>query len=545
MKIRELTQRLAKSTQATALRQNQLLRGLHLSSTSTNVIKPSAACRPMHTRVAGMFRPLTTIRSRQLSTHILHITDSEGTNALIDSINKSNIVSYHPDNGLDFKKVNGTPHFIFGGDAPDRGNKDLSLTQMLVDFKKRYPDKVNLIVGNREVTKNRYLELAPELIRERILHSAPPFWLLPQQHTAPLDYAKISMIAEGKHDNIEKYINSLSISQCQLIYLKWMLEKTMGCPHTFRYRREELTQLLKRNILDEEVLQSFIRATSPNGIMGEYLQLAEVGVIVPNTNVLAVHGGITEANVGRVPESNDIIPDAKKWISTSNNWYQEQIKKWINYKPIKLTPPAHTELDKASLPAKDKGSWIITANMLDKNRQFIDISPIVNDYLSDNGISIVLTGHQPSGDHPAILRSVTNRVVFINGDTGYAKINPTNPDDTRGVACHTTEIQADLQHADIQIKAVLSDSTAVQTRLTVTDSKIEGDNHIGKVLLDQRLVQCRLENGDYRLIHQKGFQVTYSILSEKELEKQLSIKIQQSLSNVDSHHSLSKIRNNA
>ena len=455
------------------------------------------------------------------SSSIFHITDSEGSESFFTAINNSSIVNYDPLQGLSFQNIQDRPCFIFGGDVTDRGNNDLAITKLLVEFKKRYPENVFLLAGNREIIKGRFkIELAPHMIRKRLLDSQSPRWLA--QPTVPLDYVKKEMSENKYYKSVEDYVNSLSIEQCQIIYLRWMLEKTMGCPHSFRYRREELAKSNPgKDVSDEEVLQSFLQQTTPDGVTGQYLQLAQVGVIVPGTGVLAVHGGLQPTNLGRIPgmdPGEKRIEDARLWIKELNNWFSKQIKYWIDFKPVELTIPACTELDDCILQPPSKPKSVITEWMLNNQRQFIEPPQEVSQYLRDNRIHVVLTGHQPCGDHPAILRTAYN-ALFINGDTGYAAFAQSNPDDTRGVTSHTLEIVASSDQANIRIEAVLPDKTFVTTKLTVTPEKIGSDAYVGRVSADNQLVQCRLTNGDYRLIQQKGFQVDYLTLSPADVEK--------------------------
>ena len=465
-------------------------------------------------------------RARRLPTRVLHITDSEGSSVFFKTLKNNSVVHYHPDKGLYFNKKIPKPYFIFGGDVTDRGKHDREITKLLVDFKRREPHRVALLAGNREIKNNRFkIELDQDLIRARLLRTPSPRWLPENERTVPLDYVIADMSAKGRRVNtqdnsaITSHVNSLSIEECQLIYLRWMLEKTMGCPHTFRYRREEMAQSLqKTDISDVDVLRNFLQETAPDGLMGQYLQLAQVGVIVPDTCILAVHGGLTETNIGKLPEmsaQDKPITDVKLWIKLFNEWYAEQIKQWIHFKPTELTVPGCAKLDESALPLPGKNKTIITSDMLSKDRGFIDIPAIVRDYLIKNKIYVVLTGHQPSGDHPAILRN--GNVIFINGDTGYAKFNPGNPDDTRGEAFHVLEITAAADEADIFIRAALADGTPSTTNLFTSKNKFCGDEYIGRILSDERLVQCKLSEDQYRLIYQNGRQVKYSTMQEREL----------------------------
>jgi hypothetical protein len=465
------------------------------------------------------------------ASQILHLTDFEGTRFFFDAINKSKVVSYHPETGLHFTNNNLKQHFIFGGDATDRGSHDLAITEMLIDFKKRHPNDVTLLAGNREIKNGRFsIELAEPFIRERLLHSQQPRWL--QQQTVPRDYVIARMKIENVYTNenpeaIKKYVDSLSIAQCQLIYLQWMLEKTMGCPNTFRYRREEISKKMLRMATEEDVLQSFLIETAPTGLMGQFLQHAQVGIIIPEARLLAVHGGLSTFNIGRIPDmsmTEQRIHHAQQWIKQFNDWYVEQIQYWIRFKPQQLTQPGCTALDDSVLPTPKKPKYIMTADMLNPDRNFKDIPSDVSQYLRQNNISIVLTGHQPCGDHPVLLRNADNNILFVNGDTSYANATPQSLGDTRGDVYHTVEISVDRLSTDVVIEAKLSDGTTVTTKLCITPNQIQGDPYIGTVISDGRLVQCKLPSDDYRLVQQQGFKVSYSTLTAIELAKILENK---------------------
>jgi hypothetical protein len=461
-------------------------------------------------------------------TRILHITDTEGTSYFPKAIKRSKIVSLS-DNGLDFTSGTGAPFFIFGGDATDRGALDLATTQLLVDFKQRYPDNVALLVGNREVKNSRFsIELAPQHIRQRLLYSQQPRWLT--KPTSPLMYLKAWFQAQKKEfKNDEQLVSAaetLSIEQCQLIYLRWMLEKTMGCPNTFEYRREELQRRVNHKVDDYEVLLNFMQETSPTGLMGEYLTLGQMGVIVPDTSVLAVHGGLTEFNIGRVPgmsAKDQPVLNAQLWIDTLNAWYTRQIQLWRDFHPTAdLTEPACTALDEEVLPIPGKHKSVVTADMLSESRQFKPIPDSVSQYLLANNISVVLTGHQPCGNHPAIVRNSSNNLLCINADTGYAQFDPNNTHDTRGTSGHTLEIIATPNQTSVLISATISNSSSADTTLIVTPNEITGDDYIGKFLKDDYLVQCKLINGNYQLARQEGFEVNYQIKPVAEIESELA-----------------------
>jgi hypothetical protein len=456
---------------------------------------------------------------------VLHITDAEGdVDFFIKSIRQSCMVNYNPDRGLSFARGaygSAIPHLIFGGDATDRNTGDLAIIEMLLQFKKEYPDQIHLLVGNREITKMRLQsELAPDSIRQRLMYTSSPRWL-PNQPTVPLDYVKARL--EKNHlptdmSFIHSYINSLSTKDCQLIYLHWMLEKTMGCPHTFRYRREELIRKYARDVTDKEVLNNFIKESSPDGLTGQYLQRAKLAVLIPNTGILAMHGGMTEENVGCIPEGKERFSNAQRWVDELNRWYDAQVSNWVGQakKPIVANQPfipANSALDEAALPIPNKSKSIITATMFNDSQ--FSIGPAVDKFLADNGIHVVLTGHQPCGDFPRIRRH--ENTILVNGDTGRAKSDPANPDDTRGHASHALEISASKKGAKIEINATLPDGAAIYNKLMAPLGEGMGDKFIGSVTRGNEIVQCRLPNGHYRLAHQDGFKFTYREVMAAEL----------------------------
>jgi hypothetical protein len=68
---------------------------------------------------------------------------------------------------------------VFGGDAVDKGPGDIRLCRQLVSLKRRHPERVFLLVGNRDLNKLRY---AAELSAEDM---ARPASEIPRPHWDP------------------------------------------------------------------------------------------------------------------------------------------------------------------------------------------------------------------------------------------------------------------------------------------------------------------------------------------------------------------------
>mmetsp|Transcript_5783 Transcript_5783/g.14198 ORF Transcript_5783/g.14198 Transcript_5783/m.14198 type:complete len:101 (+) Transcript_5783:278-580(+) len=84
-----------------------------------------------------------------------YVTDVEGN---LDYFNRwvaqSRVLRYDAD-GKRLEFVHDGAYFVYGGDAVDRGNGGERFVRLLVDLKLRYPSRVALIVGNRDLNKLR------------------------------------------------------------------------------------------------------------------------------------------------------------------------------------------------------------------------------------------------------------------------------------------------------------------------------------------------------------------------------------------------------
>lgn len=74
--------------------------------------------------------------------------------------------------------------FVFGGDCFDKGVGDHLIARMLVDLKVRHPDRVFLLLGNRDLNKMKLTsELHASDIDDRDVDDIPgPYWV-PRDHS--------------------------------------------------------------------------------------------------------------------------------------------------------------------------------------------------------------------------------------------------------------------------------------------------------------------------------------------------------------------------
>ena len=207
--------------------------------------------------------------------------------------------------GITFKRLILRPdtHFVYGGDTVDKGPGDIRLVRALVSLKKRYPDRVHLLVGNRDLNKLRLLSELSESDMKRDLDCIPkPFW--ERDAKSLKEYLlEVQLNTNGAAGDSG---TAKSLDECnnRAERLRYMLKHTMGCPETFEFRREEIQILTKifdeyphscemhdftpigdlgdeSNhiiIADEDVVESFLYEMSQEGSLYQYLKLSQVSL---------------------------------------------------------------------------------------------------------------------------------------------------------------------------------------------------------------------------------------------------------------------------
>ena len=277
-------------------------------------------------------------------------------------------------NGIALQRLNLRPntHFIYGGDSVDKGPGDIRLCRALVGLKKRYPDRVHLLVGNRDLNKLRFSsELSDEDMCRPIDHIKRPFW---------------DRKAKSYEEHLEEILRThaatngdytLDHFNTKAERLRWMLKHTLGCPDTFEFRREEISFLHKvygcyppnsethesspvhtdisrtnndvnadtTNVTDEDVVNSFdYEINHTEGSLRQYLHHASIAAIIGNT--IFVHGAIDRLTMCFVPSRNSkfelptssppsfsepstnisdgtMIDDAHEWVESLNEFLHD------------------------------------------------------------------------------------------------------------------------------------------------------------------------------------------------------------------------------
>jgi hypothetical protein len=255
---------------------------------------------------------------------------------------------------------------VFGGDLFDHGPGDLRLATALVDFKARFPDRVHLIAGNRDLNKLRLLtELDEHVLALPPSHPSAffPYWQQPKYVTTLAQYlerrAKVARrVTKGAAaeytalDFVPKSWRETGTKKQQqqdgrdlnrVERLRWILRHTMGAPDAFENRRHELGILghARSNeeveVSDMDVFRSFQGSVEQGGIVRDYMEQTQLMLILGDS--MYVHGAIRDCNVGWVPpllssssssssSSTSIHTDAFAWCRALNEWQRHQMRAW-------------------------------------------------------------------------------------------------------------------------------------------------------------------------------------------------------------------------
>ena len=222
---------------------------------------------------------------------------------------------------------------IYGGDIWDKGGSDLYVIRQLLDLKRRYPDRVHFIMGNRDINKMRIpQEMGLEDVAPDGNNPPPEDPLLP--HHEGVYWLRNFHEASGgdpSDDAIAPPQRSASDR------LKWMLERTMGSPKAFELRRLELQRekraavgydsdmdtsdshqregaLGNLAVTDDEVVKSYRQSCHPHtGEIGNYLANAHLALRIGE--LLVVHGALPLTK----PVLEEVMVEKQKTAASGSN----------------------------------------------------------------------------------------------------------------------------------------------------------------------------------------------------------------------------------
>lgn len=447
-------------------------------------------------------------------TVIGYVSDVEGNKDYWESyISISEVLSRGVDGGLVLKDG---CSFVFGGDAVDKGPGDMAVVKDLLDLKKRYPERVFLLIGNRDANKLRFTSELDDA-----------YW---SKHELLEDSGCLCYwVDEAKRVSPKTFLEKDGGTDTRVNRLRWMLKETMGCDTTFEMRRKELAARQSVSgssaeaVTDEEVLESFLASVRPgdgNAFMLHYLQAAQLAAVVGD--VLFVHGAVNEKNMGRVPGVADRVDDVREWAQQLNAWCQAQVAEYANSDGKWLVEPsggkrgqrAADDLMDYGVPGGNDGKTVVYATFL-VNGNPVDLTDEVTTYLNASGVKRMVVGHAPHGECPVVMNS-TGKVTVVTADTSYSDMSAAN---NRGKA--VSEVV--LREESTQVRGVLADGRAIAYAVPCPGSE-PSQCFVGLQLKDQSWIKAKLAEEaekDHLSCRGEGYKLHKSWISVEEVKQLL------------------------
>jgi hypothetical protein len=458
--------------------------------------------------------------------------------------------------------------FVYGGDAVDKGPGDIRMVRALVDLKHRYPDRVFLLVGNRDLNKLRLsAELGEDDLLQRTMDEIPPpHW----DPTAPT----LRQFLERKRESLGLVLDHTPLTiddlNTRVNRLHYMLEHTLGCPNTFDFRRQELSLLRDQpmpQITDEDVVESFLfEVENPNGSLRQYLEAADIAVCIGNT--LFCHGCVDQNTMRFIPSSTDTkfenprskqppgaeIDNVQEWCKELNRFLKaglrdyERRPNWDAHRTTRGGEALMALQNRSAMWGRSivsncygDGGCITSENAIRyredperKNKENSDPlvfeqvcsdpgDQVVAAWLLKDGIRRVVVGHKPTGDCPAVLSALYTGVEVVSADTSFSD---TTASDNRGVALALVEI---VGHSPTDNHLILRGSTRyghqyssqyIRLYQQGTDESV-GDPMLGKRLAtDDWWIKAGFD-GIYYLTRGQGRDVQYKSVARNQLAQVL------------------------
>eukprot|EP00928_Gymnodinium_smaydae_P063001 TRINITY_DN4670_c0_g1_i2.p1 TRINITY_DN4670_c0_g1~~TRINITY_DN4670_c0_g1_i2.p1 ORF type:complete len:938 (+),score=184.29 TRINITY_DN4670_c0_g1_i2:108-2816(+) len=435
-------------------------------------------------------------------TQIEFITDIEGNwNYLLEFIESSKVLYWRGPTrgpwGPGQLEIRPDCVLVFGGDAVDKGPGDIRICKTLLSLKWRYPTQVFLILGNRDLMKLRMAaELAPGQENN--------IWL-PTWDKKPTEY--------------ETYLGRVGHDRSLVTKLQWMLQCNMGCQDTtFNTRKEELALLSGGEVSDEDVLSSYLTSVDPNADdcwMLDFLLAGVLAVVVGDA--LFVHGGLNKDSVGAVPQKADAYDSVHEWVAELNAWKNEEMEMYLK----------HPQWIPGSNPPR-RGGWRLieygtpgagTKTVIYHN-PFVNGNPVrrdqeVVDFLRNNNIKRMFSGHQPHGQTPTVVRHPDTGLLVVTCDTSRSDANAMkllNPADNRGHVVSVVWMQGPYTH----IQGYTKDGQKHSCRVHTDPNQDDLPNWlVGRQLSDGSWVKTVLANGSSEVVAAlgSGFNVSVQTMS--------------------------------
>lgn len=378
----------------------------------------------------------------------VHISDVEGSyNRLRTFVERAPGLSFDAAGDI---VVDDDTTFVFGGDAVDRGPWSRRVVRTLLRAVERFPDRVVLLGGNRDINKLRL----PRELQGALPRKAPP---------------EVHALVKAQKPEL----------------LRWIFSHTMGAQPAFDFRRVEL---LAEDLpaSDDDVVASYLEDLMPDGgTHFRFLQAAQLAWRFGST--LFVHGGFADEALGHVP-GQPRVDDVDAWIENLNAFYRTRLAAYATDPIVPGEEPPWFDVVLYQAPlrglGKNPGSVVYGRFGSDPwNNPRLPSSSSMR-WLVRHGIRRVVVGHTPCGDIPAILRADEGLEIVI-ADNSRGRVD-------EGVVVCVSHDRAGTDTLGIDAVTRLDDDTEHRVRFTLPR---DAQTDVGRVTTDGRLVKAFLDDG--------------------------------------------------
>eukprot|EP00441_Pelagodinium_beii_P007378 CAMPEP_0197702862 /NCGR_PEP_ID=MMETSP1338-20131121/125056_1 /TAXON_ID=43686 ORGANISM="Pelagodinium beii, Strain RCC1491" /NCGR_SAMPLE_ID=MMETSP1338 /ASSEMBLY_ACC=CAM_ASM_000754 /LENGTH=447 /DNA_ID=CAMNT_0043286745 /DNA_START=59 /DNA_END=1399 /DNA_ORIENTATION=+ len=425
------------------------------------------------------------------------ITDCEGNfDYWQKCVELSRVVGFNDAGELQFSRPHEADRFVFGGDVFDKGPGDIRIAVELVRFKRRHPERVWLLAGNRDLNKLRF---TAELAEEDVDVGQP----VPLYPRAP---PQVSLRSFLEKRAAEEGAKDLSAVNTKANRLRWILEHTMTAGGAFEHRRKELALLegqAEDSVTDDAVVQSFVDSVAKeDGFVWSYLFECSFAVVLDGT--LFVHGGIPKDAPGWLPPPDmrylspkegascggTNLPEGHNlgdWVAAMNDFLKEGLKNFREQTSWRSDRSRGGEalLSMTSSPASFQRSIVVESLL--QGGMPVDPDPNVEAYLARGGIVRVICGHKPCGDSPFVIRR--QQVEYVHCDTTYSD---STARDKRGNCVAAVEVEcAGQASSQLCIRGILCDGRSYDFTLPGSEQLAGGSEFVGRQLQDGWWVKAK------------------------------------------------------
>jgi|GEM_PF-4525864 len=332
----------------------------------------------------------------------------------------------------------GNALFVCLGDTIDKGPNSIKVLKFLKHMKTTYSNRVVLLLGNRDINKERLLlELTPEALNMRDNKFALNKFRLNSWED---NFARWLAIRDDKVDNKVdgkhvEYQHGASPKTDTVLKLKWMLQNNMGAGEALDFFKKEHFRANAVSTSDFDAYIQYVRTMlSPDGLLTYYLTHADAMYYNSEIQAILMHGGISPDNLGYVikTHADSSHPDYKNayrinirtnqdlldWVRELNARSAFCVQQGLNgnlsaaipiieaQEPQIVTNPA------ILIEGKPLQTWggpnpisIIQGRPWDKANNLAAMSTDLAAQLYRAGVLMVFFGHSPVGQVPVILKT--------------------------------------------------------------------------------------------------------------------------------------------